>query len=224
MKRLFLLGLLLIAYSNYAQTNPEDKLGIWYDLGGTHRISEKSSVTTYTQLWLYEFNDNFNFLLFKLGYNYQFNSKFTGTLFLGYSDFDGNINTSAPHNYEKRITEQVVFKHKLNKIPLDHRFRVEHRFFKMSNTKQNVARLRYRLGTKFNLNKTFLIRVHDELLLTPKSSNTPENRFYTGLGFNLTKSNNIEIGYMNRNTSNKENLHRIQVALTFKTDLRKKKS
>lgn len=225
MKKIILpLSLLLVFYTNYAQTNPEDKLGAWYDLGINHRISEKSSIDTYAEMWVYEVADNFNFILFKLGYNYQFNPKLKGTLFLGYSDFDGNINISAPHTYEQRITEQFVFKHKLSKIPLDHRFRIEHRFFRKLDTKPKAARLRYRLGSKFNINNTLFIRIHNEILSTPKFTNTLENRFYTGLGINISKSNNILVGYMNRKTPNKENLHRVQIGLFFKTDLRKNKS
>jgi len=224
MKKLLLLVSLLMVFNfSYAQINPEDKLGAWYELGSNHKVSDKTSIDTYMQVWLYELNDNFNFFLFKLGYNYHFNPKLTATVFLGYSDFDGNINTSVPHTYENRITEQILFKHKLSKIPLDHRFRIEHRFRRKTNFKTNAARLRYRLGTKFNLNNTWFIRLHNELLLTPKSSNTPENRFYTGLGINISKSNNIQFGYLNRNTSSKQNLHRLQVGMYFKTDLRKKK-
>ncbi|WOD43696.1 DUF2490 domain-containing protein [Hwangdonia lutea] len=225
MKKLLLLVSLLMVFNfGYAQINPEDKLGTWYELGSNHKISDKTSIDTYTQVWLYELNDNFNFFLFKLAYNYHFNPKLTATMYLGYSDFDGDINVSAPHTYERRITEQISFKHKLSKIPLDHRFRIEHRFFRKHDSKPKAARLRYRLGTKFNLNKTVFVRLTNELLLTPKFSNTPENRFYTGLGFNISKSHNIQLGYMNRNTSSKANLHRIQVGMYFKTDFRKNKS
>ncbi|WP_052143588.1 DUF2490 domain-containing protein [Wocania ichthyoenteri] len=224
MKKLLLtINLLMVFFSSYAQINPEDKLGAWYEIGSNHRVSEKTSIDVYTQLWLYEVSDNFNFFLIKTGYNYHFNRKLTASIYLGYSDFDGNINISSPHTYESRITEQITFKHKLSKISLDHRFRMEHRFFRKHDSKPKVARLRYRIGTKFNLNKTLFARLTNELLLTPKLSNTPENRLYTGLGINISKSSNIQLGYMNRNTSNKENLHRVQVGLFFKTDLRKKK-
>ncbi|MCF7568129.1 DUF2490 domain-containing protein [Sabulilitoribacter arenilitoris] len=224
MKKIILpLSLLLVFYTNYAQTDSEDKLGAWYDIGLNHRIAEKISIETYAQLWLYEVNDNFNFFLFKLGYNYHFNPKLTATIYLGYSDIDVNINMSSSHTYERRITEQIVFKHKINKIPLDHRFRIEHRFFKKLDTKSKTARLRYRLGSKFNLNNTLFIRLHNEILSTPKFTNTLENRFYTGLGINISKSSNIKLGYMNRNTPSKANLHRIQAGIFIKTDFRKNK-
>lgn len=222
MKKILSFGFILFFYSSYAQISAENKLGTWYDLGINHRISEKSSIDTYTEIWLYEAANNFNFFLLKLAYNYHFNPKFKGTLFLGYSDFDGNINISAPHTYESRITEQITFKHKLSKVPLDHRFRVEHRFFRKFNAKPKAARIRYRLGLKFNLSKTLFVRFHNEVLLTPKFSSTAENRFYTGLGINISKSNSIHFGYMNRNTSNKQNLHRLKVGVYLKTDFRKK--
>ncbi len=213
--------ILTVSFS-FAQTNPEDKLGAWYNLGGNHRISEKISITTYTEVWLYEVNNNFNFFLLKTGVNYRINPKLTASIFYDYSDFDGNINASTPHNFENRISEQIVYKHKLNKLPLDHRFRLEHRFRRKLSSKTSRARLRYRLGTKFKLNKTLFIRLHNELLLTPKLSNTPENRFYTALGIKTSKFNNIQIGYLNRNTSGGSNLHRLQLGFFFKTDFRKK--
>ena len=215
------MSLLMIVFLGNAQLKPEDKLGVWYDLGGNHRISNSSSITTYIQLWTYEIDDKFNFFLLKMGYNYNLNSKLKATVYLAYSDFDGNINMSVPHNYERRITEQILYTHKLGKIPLDHRFRIEHRFFKKSNTNLNVARLRYRIGSTFNLNKTFFVRIDEEVLFTPKLTNTPENRFYTGLGIKLSKSHNVQLGYMNRTTSNREQLHRLQIGLFFKTDLTK---
>lgn len=221
-KTILHLSLFLFICSSYAQLIPERTLGAWYDIGGNHKVSEKTSIETYMQFWLYEVNDNFNFFLFKVGYNHHFTPKLTTTIYLGYSDFDGNINISSPHTYEKRITEQVVYKHKLIKIPLDHRFRIEHRFFRKHNSKPKVARLRYRLGSKITLNKSLFIRSHNELLLSPKSSSVPENRFYLGLGIKLSKSINLHLGYLNRHTTNKKNLHRLQTAVFFKTDLRKK--
>ena len=171
---------ILAIHTSYAQVNPKDKLGTWFDIGGNHRISEKLSINTYTQIWLYEVNDNFNFLLLKTGLSYHVNPKLTATLSYGYSDYDGDINVSVPHTFENRISEQFAYKHNINKISLDHRFRIEHRFFRKQDSKPRVARLRYRLGTKFNLNNTLFVRLHNEVLLTPKSSNTPENRSRRG--------------------------------------------
>ena len=221
-KTLTTLIFILTVFTGYAQLNPQDRLGTWIDIGGNHRISEKLSINTYTQVWLYEVNDNFNFILLKTGISYHVNSKLTTTLSYGYSDYDGDINVSVPHTFENRISEQISYKHNVSKLQLDHRFRLEHRFRKKSKSKTSRARLRYRLGTKFNLNETLFVRLHNELLLTPKLSNTPENRFYTGVGFNVSKSKTIQIGYMNRNTSNGDNLHRLQMGFFFKTDFRKK--
>ena len=221
-KTLTTLIFILAIHTSYAQLNPQDKLGTWFDIGGNHRISEKISINTYTQIWLYEVNDNFNFLLLKTGLSYHVNPKLTATLSYGYSDYDGDINVSAPHTFENRISEQITYKHKISKIPLDHRFRIEHRFRRKLNSNTKIARLRYRLGTKLKLNKTLFIRLNNEVILTPKISNSPENRFYTGLGVNISTSKNIQIGYLNRNTSKGANLHRLQIAFFFKTDLRKK--
>ena len=223
MKKLIVIVSLFMCISlNHAQTNPEDKLGISYEFGTSNKISEKISIDTYTLLWLYKINDNFNFILLNAGLNYRINSNVTASVAYGYSDFDATLDTSTPHTLEHRISEHLVFKHKFVNLPIAHRLKLEHRFLRNSISRQTVTRLRYRLGTKFKLNNTLFIFLKDELLLSPKLSNTPENRFNSGLGININKSSAITLGYFNRNTIKKLNLHRLQVALFIKTDLRKK--
>ncbi|GAL79894.1 hypothetical protein JCM19274_2566 [Algibacter lectus] len=48
-----------------------------------------------------------------------------------------------------------------------------------------------------------------------------ENRFYATIGFNVSKTSNFQLGYLNHEI-NKLNLNRLQVGYFFKTDLRKK--
>lgn len=207
---------------SFSQITPEGKLGLWYDLGGNHRISEKISINTYAQLWLYEVNDNFNFLLLKTGLSYHINSKLTTTISYDYSDYNGSMNTNSTHTFENRISEQITYKHKFIKTLIDHRFRTEHRFLRKQNSNPSIVRLRYRFGTKFKLNKTLFIRLYNELLLTQKLSKTPENRFYSALGINISKSNTIQLGYLNRNTIKGDNLHRLQIGVFFNTNHIKK--
>ncbi|WP_242206098.1 DUF2490 domain-containing protein [Aestuariivivens insulae] len=219
---LIILGLFLSINLSFGQSNPEDKLGGWYELGINTKISKKLSVNTYTLLWLYEANDNFNFVLLKGGLSYQLNPKLKAVLTYGYADFDGSIDLSSPHTLENRISEQIIFKHHFVKLPIEHRLMVDHRFLRKPNKRSAVARLRYRIGTKLKINNTLSLLLKNELLLSPKLSNSPENRFYSGLGAAINKNYTITIGYVNRNTMNKENLHRLQAGLFIKTDFTKK--
>ena len=49
-----------------------------------------------------------------------------------------------------------------------------------------------------------------------------ENRLFAAFGYQLSKSSNIQLGYLNHEI-NKQNLNRLQVGFFIKTDLKKKK-
>lgn len=215
-----LLTILTLSLS-YAQTNAEDELGAWYTLSGSHKISNNFSIGTLAQLWLFEDTENFNFILLTGGLNYHVSPKLTTTIAFSYADIDGGFNTNKPHTFENRLAEQIGFKHNIAKLPIDHRFRAEHRFFSKLNTNTTKHRFRYRLGTKIVLNKHLFLRLNDEFLVTLNSNKLTENRFYSALGININKSSNLQFGYLNRKIKG-QNFHRLQVSLFFKTDLRKK--
>ena len=142
-------------------------------------------------------------------------------------DIDSGFEKSGPHTYENRIYEQIGYKHNFVKLPIDHRFRIEQRFLNKPKPTDNGYhnRLRYRLGTKININNSLFIRLHDEFIATIQTKSTDgftENRLYGALGINVFKSANIQVGYLNRNINGK-NLHRLQLGFFYKADLRKKK-
>ncbi|NMH86160.1 DUF2490 domain-containing protein [Flavivirga algicola] len=207
----------------YSQTSPEDKLGAWYTYFGNHRISNKLSIVAGGQIWAFEPATNLNLFLAKVGINYHINNKLKVELGYSFLDIDRSIqHVEGSHVFENRISEQIAFKHKLSNFPIDHRFRVEHRFFNSRARNSIKHRLRYRLGTKVKLNKTLFIRINNEVLSTIEDDFSSANRFYTALGINLSKSCNLQLGYLNRYLFKKDiNLHRLQVGLFIKTDHRK---
>lgn len=208
---------------SYSQTSPEDKLGTWYTYFGNHRISNKLSITAGGQIWAYEPTTNLNLLLLKTGLNYHINNKLKVELGYSFLDIDKSIEgIEGKHIFENRISEQIAFKHKLNNLPIDHRFRMEQRLFNLRVGNSVKHRLRYRLGTKIKLNKTLFIRANNEVLAHIQKDFFSENRLYGALGINLSKSSNLQLGYLYR-FINDLNLHRLQVSLFVKTDHRKKK-
>lgn len=209
---------------SYSQTKPEDKLGSWYTYFGNHRISDKLSIVAGGQLWAYEPVTNFNLLLVKVGLNYHINDKLKVELGYSFLDIDRSIQTiEGNHIFENRISEQIAFKHKLGNLPIDHRFRIEHRLFNLREGNSVQHRLRYRLGTKITLNEILFIRLHNETLALIDKEFFSENRLYGALGINITKSSNLQLGYLHRYI-NDLNLHRLQVSVFINTDHRKKKS
>lgn len=226
MKRNITLLLLLFSLiSTFAQSPVEEKLGSWFTHFGNYKISDKFSTSALVQAWDYELADNFNFILYNLSLNYTVSTKVTTTLAYGYADIDSGFETNGPHTFENRLSEQIGYKHKLFELPIDHRFRVEQRFLNKLGPNTFHNRLRYRLGTKITLNNTLFFRVHNEYITTigtKKVDAFSENRFYTALGINASKAVNIQFGYLNRAIKGLS-LHRLQLGLFYKVDLRKKK-
>ncbi|GAA3552760.1 DUF2490 domain-containing protein [Snuella lapsa] len=216
---------LLSVNISFAQTPIENQLGSWFTYVGNYRISEKVSISNCVQSWHYEIADNFNFLLTNVALNYHISSKLTTSLSYGFMDIDKGFEKSGTHSYENRLYEQIGYKHKLVKLPIDHRFRIEQRLLNKPSPSKNVmqSRLRYRLGTKLKLNKTFFIRLNNEVITTIKTKSNDgftENRAYGALGINLLKSANVQVGYLNRKIKGLD-LHRLQIGLFYKVDFRK---
>lgn len=208
---------------SHSQTSPEDKLGSWYMLDANHRISDDFSIKTGFQLRTFEVFNNLNVLFYYTGVNYRLNKKTTITLAYCYLDIDRTFAISGEtHLYENRPYEQIIYKHKLSNLQIYHRLRLEHRFLNFNHKHTTLHRFRYCLGTKLNLNKTLFIAINDEIFVNLQGEVLTENRFYTALGINLSKGNNIQLGYLNHEINN-QNLHRLQVGLFIKTDLRKSK-
>jgi hypothetical protein len=207
---------------SYAQSSPENTLGAWYMLDANHTVSNKFSVKTGLQLRSYEVLDNINLLFLYTGVNYSIKKNTTLTLTYCYLDIDKTFtDVGYPHQYENRFYEQLSYKHKILNIPIYHRFRVEHRFLNYIHKLEDKHRVRYTLGTKINLSKDFFINTNNEFFANLKEDTFTENRFYAAIGLNVSKNNNVQFGYLNHKI-NGLNLHRLQVGLYIKTDLRKK--
>lgn len=207
----------------YSQSSPENKLGSWYMFDGTHKVSEKWSVKTGVQLRSFEVTDNINLLFLYTGANYHLNKSILLTLAYCYLDIDRSYAlTGETHLYENRPYEQISYKHQLLQLPIYHRLRLEHRFLNYRHDHTILNRVRYRIGTKIKLSKTVFVNLNNEFFANLKDDVFTENRLVGTFGFNLSKTTNIQLGYMNHKL-NGLNLHRLQVGLYLKTDFTKKK-
>ncbi|WP_405292387.1 DUF2490 domain-containing protein [Algibacter sp. Ld11] len=222
MKYLLTTIVLIISISNSYSQSAEDKVGAWYMFDATNRVADKWSVKVGGEFRTFEVFDNMNLLFYYLGVNYHLNKKTTLTIAHCYLDIDRSYSIAGEsHLYENRPYEQLSYKQETFKLPLYHRLRLEHRFLNFNHTHTTLHRLRYRLGTKINLNKTLFFNIRNEVFANLKNEVFTENRFYAALGFNISKTNNIQVGYLNHEI-NKSNLNRFQLGLFIKTDLRKK--
>lgn len=225
MKRLIiLLGLISSQTALFSQNPSENFLGSWYTFGSSHRLSERFSLSPYGELRFYEPSSNYNLAFISLRANYHLNSK--SSLGLGYAYLD--IDTvfefdEIPHVKEHRILEQYVLKHNLGKFKVQHRGRLEQRFLQFSNRNELQNRFRYRISFKYDINTIVFLALTEEGFINFQDQVFHENRFYIGIGANLLKNTQIQVGYLKHHIR-KNNLNRIMVGLSFQTDSRKSKT
>jgi hypothetical protein len=206
---------------SHSQVNPEKELGSWYMLYGTFRVSDKISINTGIELRYYEIITNYNLDLFGTGMSYHINPKTALTVNYSYLDIDRSIEfTEISNTIEHRLYEQINNKHNLWNLPINHRLRIEHRFLHTMNDNTIQNRLRYRLGTKIKLGRTFYITTNHELFVNFTEEVFRENRTYVALGIRLHKTLKLQLGYMKQHINNL-NLDRLQIGIYLNTDLRK---
>ena len=218
----FLLSLIILNLG--AQSPSEDYLGSWYTYGSQHRISERLSLNPYAELRFYEPSSNYNLAFVSLRGNYHF--KRNQTIGLGYAYLD--IDTvfefdNEPHIIEHRLFEQYTRTFQYNKIKLIHRARLEHRFLDFSDRNEIQNRFRFRLSFIYNLNSVFSLKISEEPFINFQDQVFHENRFYAGIGINILKHSQLQVGYLKQHIR-KNRLNRIQIGIYIKTDSRKPKT
>lgn len=222
MKILFSIIVLLLFHCQlFSQQPSENYLGSWYTFSLNHRFNERFSVNPYAELRFYEPVTNFNLVFLSIRGNYHLNSQSIVSIGYAFLDIDTVFEfDNLPDVLEHRLSEQYVYNHKLGKFKTQHRFRLEQRFldFNIRNEIQN--RFRYRLSFKYDVNKTIYLALSEEPFINFEDQAFHENRFYIGVGFNLLKNAQIHCGYMKQHIR-KNNLNRIQIGISIKTDARK---
>lgn len=220
-----ILFIFLIQTQLSAQSTGENKLGPWYEITSSNRISNKLSISGSFTNWDYEFPaDKAHLLLGIVGLNYHFNKNVAAGIGYAYGDIDSSFEVNdIPHTKENRILEQLVLLHKSNKIGFSHRFRLEQRFLEYPTENLLIHRIRYRFKIKFPLNNTLFISTYDEIHFNLNEFDFQQNRAYLGLGFNLNKNINFDLGYA-RHSFKTKSFNRLSLQLNLKYDFRKNKS
>lgn len=178
--------------------------------------------------------------------NYQLANFVTASV--GYSFIQNDpysIFSPPTPTIEHNVWEQFELKHKIKHLVFKHRYRLEQRFINrvVSIDSSNIHytdgfqfrhRFRYRLTATYtfkpfkNKSQKLFIHVFDELFLGLSTQGIAarlfnQNWIYLGIGYGFNKYGHIELGYMNqnlqRNSSNFEDNHIIQVTFRYNFDL-----
>jgi len=217
-----LITLLLVTGSfslSYAQSTGESELGSWAILNGTHKLSAKTAVYTEFQYNTFEVLTNLD-QAWAIGIlQHQISEDITLGVGYGYFYTDSTFEDLVEENNfsENRILEEIAFKHNYKKLNLQHRYRLEHRFFERKINKTVVNRFRYRLKLKYPIGKQWFLQAFNELFINFNDQIFNQNRLFGALGYNINDHIAIQAGYMKIHFTGL-NYDRLQLVVTINTD------
>ncbi|TVZ55279.1 uncharacterized protein DUF2490 [Lutibacter sp. Hel_I_33_5] len=219
MKKLLLASfILLFTAQNFAQSNAEKELGVWYMFGGSHKLSEKLTIKSLAHFRFFEFGDDMQQLLLRAGLNYKLSDHFSVLAGYAFLNTDATYDLDGGKANEHRIYEDLYASHKISKLSFAHRIRLEHRFFK-TNTNNWI---RYQLGLSHPIDDKWSAYVYDEVFFNFSGQAYTMNWLGAGFKYKISKSTKLQLGYMNISTVN-ANFNRLQVGVSFSTNHIKKR-
>lgn len=206
-----------------AQTKSYKSFGSWYEVTASGKISDKFSISSSITNWNYKALENQHLLLGIVGLNYSISNAISAGIGVGYGSIDTTFEETAnPYLIENRTLEQISAKHKVNKLSLSHRFRLEQRFIEYETEYKFKNRIRYRFKGSYPINKTLSISFYDEIHYhLINGFDFQQNRAYAGLGVKVNKNMNLQFGYAKHSFKTKS-YNRFSVQLNLKFDFRKK--
>jgi len=106
---------------------------------------------------------------------------------------------------EARLWQQLILTQYPNRLKLEHRYRLEQRWFRFRDDSTAFGqRLRYRLNAFLPLNRTVFgprtvfLSAYNEIFLNPKGPFFERNRFYLGAGYQLNNQLTLQLGWLNQ--------------------------
>jgi hypothetical protein len=249
MIRLISLALLLsttLAFSQPANREIVNQSIEWFSVTNTLKVHKSLSVILDGQ---FRFAEGFEPLQHqaRVGLDIKINDHLS-VLPLGYVYTWNYLYGKQPNafkNNEHRIWQQVVYKHNLGKIKVDHRFRFEQRYIQVHTLGSDGVvtddgytnkqrRFRYRLMARMPLNsdkieaKTYFAGVYDEVFVSRGEKVTfhdpDQNRLFAGIGYQVNPKFSVLGGCLyhmliKSNGAKQENNVGVQLIFNYSIDL-----
>lgn len=219
---------MLITETSSAQP---DKLGSWEIANLNYHLNQKFALYAEVQVRSQKFIDDFFYHELKGGITYYLPQK--NSLFFGFGNYEtytfpGSFKKPVTAN-EFRIWEQFVLNNNINRVKIEHRYRIEQRWI----NGDFFNRFRYRFNPVVPLNhktvteKTLFVSAFDEIFFTDKPPYFIRNRIFGGAGYEFTKLFTLQIGFIRqfdyRVSDNGSGKNFIQTSLLFNVDPSKTK-
>lgn len=197
----FFLSLFFLCVVNVSSAQKK-QLGNWLIYFGNQKINRRWNWHNEIQYRNYNFLGDINQLLLRTGIGYNL-SENNNNILLGYGfirshpyDAVGNKGRVDEH----RIFQQFISKQAIQTYYLQHRFRVEERFF----AEDFKVRFRYFLSVNKPLNtadlkaKTLYLSAYNEIFLNTTGAAFDRNRLYGGVGYFIKNYIKLELGLMSQ--------------------------
>ncbi|MBS1920835.1 MAG: DUF2490 domain-containing protein [Bacteroidetes bacterium] len=191
---------ILLIVASLISFSQQYDFGSWNVITTKLKLSSKWGLFHELQLRSLSFYRHHYYYEAKVGASYSLNKNFSFLLGVGkymtYSD-GGNFEQPVTAN-ESRLWEQVTMNQSLLRVNIEHRYRMEQRWFK--NGYRN--RFRYRLSSTAPLNhkkivpETFYVTVFDEIFLNNETPYFERNRFFAGIGYQISKQFSVQPGFL----------------------------
>lgn len=210
--------ILLAVAPSFAQTDRirDTNFNSWFMYFGDHKVSQKWGVHLEGQYRRNSIGQKPQQLLLRPGINYDINSNVMLTAGYAYVYTtpygDHPIALSFP---EHRLFEQALVRHKIGKVAMSHRYRLEQRFLGETgldsegdievNNWRRENRFRYMVRANIPLQGEmakgkWYLGLYDEILVNfgknVSGNFFDQNRAYAALGYGLGKIGNFEAGYL----------------------------
>lgn len=194
---LYLLVSLIICDKAKSQSNT---LGSWNIVNGEYNLNKKWNLWGEAQVRSQKITDQFFYHELKGGINYRFNKNLLILLGTGqYGTYSNGGNFKSPVLvHEFRLWEQFTLVNNIDRIKIEHRYRVEQRW----RTDGYRNRFRYRINPIIPINKrsidkgTLYASIYDEVFLTNKGPYFERNRIFGGLGYQFSAPFTLQTGWV----------------------------
>ena len=192
------------------------------------RVSERWSIHAEAQYRSYQIIPDTEQLLLRGGANYHIgNAAFAsaGYAYIANYAYDKELMPGVQTS-ENRLWQQFFMKHNVQRVYLEHRYRLEQRWVHSGSGDRYLDRIGYLIRASIPANKmtieifTLFLTVYDELFV--HFSNTPfdRNRLFGAIGYQFLPGSNIQLGYLAQ-TVNATTKYYLQAAVFYNLDLRK---
>lgn len=195
----------LVAFfiTTQAKSQQQQTLGGWYIFSAKINIDSNWSGFIETQVRSNKVADHLFYHEIKGGIGRMINNKTQVLLGVGqYATYTNTGNFKSPvQAHEIRLWEQFTLTNNINRVKLEHRYRIEQRFF---SNKSYRNRFRYRINAIIPLNstivrnKTLYTSIYDEIFLNNRIPHFERNRIFAGLGYQFSKKFTLQTGWLNQ--------------------------